>query len=92
MNQQDREILRQRIIGYLATRFPLAFDASAICRSIKARSLVDFEITDADVTAALELLHGLGFTEIQTHELGASKYWKATSCGVLESERNGWEL
>lgn len=90
ISQQDREILRARVAGYLATRHPLEFEAAAICRSIASRQIVDFAITPADVEQALAFLEGLSLVSKHHTELGATIYWAATSQGVLESERKGW--
>ena len=92
ITQQDREILRQTVVGYLATRQQLEFEASAIRRSIVSRQKIDFAAADEDVIQALEFLQGLGFVEHHTSEIGATVYWKATSNGVLESERKGWNV
>ena len=92
MNQQDREILRQRVIGYLATRQQLQFEAGSIKRSLVSRQNIDFEVSDSDIDQALIFGEGLEFVEHTVSEVGATIYWKATSKAVLEAERNGWNV
>lgn len=92
MNQTDREILRQRVAGYLASRQQLDFEVSAIRRSITGRGFIDFEVTDEDVRQALVFCEGCGWCKQRPSEVGATVYWSATSAGVLESERKGWNV
>lgn len=90
MNQQDRELLRTRVVGYLATRQGLEFESGSICRSIKSRQQVDFEITPEDVVQALTFAEGFKWVERSSSEVGSTVYWRSTSQGVLEAERKGW--
>lgn len=90
MNQEEREILRKSVVGYLAVRQGLKFAASSIRRSIASRGLVDFTIFDADVEQALQFAKGFGWVAESNSDVGASVYWESTSAGVLEAERKGW--
>ena len=89
--QRDREILRERVVGYLATRSALKFEASAIRRALVARGLVDFTPGEDDVEQALVFALGMGYAEKAPAQMGATVYWQATTAGVLAAERNGWE-
>lgn len=86
-DKQQSEDLRRAALEVLASRFPVALSAAAIRRRIKDGSMVDFDCTDAEVSAALELLRGKEFVLSKRGELGASEYWQATSLGVLTWER-----
>ena len=48
---------------------------------------VDFLFAETDLEAAAQLLTGLGLTEVTVDDFGATKYWRATSRGVLDWER-----
>jgi hypothetical protein len=90
MNQIDRELLRQAVTGYLATRQGLEFEAGAIRRSIIKRGAVDFEVADQDVEQALAFGEGNGWVGRRRSEVGVTEYWSATSEGVLAAERKEW--
>ena len=90
LNQQEREILRQTIAGFLATRSAVSFSCDSIHRSITKREYVDFKIEVNDVESALVFLEGLKYAKKEPSGMGATLYWSATSEGVLASERNGW--
>lgn len=92
LSQSEREILRQRVVGYLATRSQFSFESPAIKRHLDTRGILDFAVSDADVGDALVFVEGLGFVKQQTSEMGATVYWRATSQGILASERNGWSV
>jgi len=80
------------VTGYLATRCQLTFEASAIKRAIDKKGLVDFPFTDLDLDQALVFVEGLGWCERNPSDVGATVYWRATSKGVLEAERKGWNV
>lgn len=88
--QREREILRQTVTGYLATRCQLRFDAEQIRRAIYSRGLVDFSVSVEDLEKSLAFCEGLGLAKQCREQMGATIYWQATSEGVLAAERNGW--
>ena len=85
--QIDREILRKAVLRFLAERFRLAFSTMQIVPLMSRRGMVDFDIDDEDVEQALLVIKGLGLVEEVTEELGATKYFKITSKGIVENER-----
>ncbi len=82
----QKEDLRHAVLEFLTLRHPTASPARAIRRTI-ARE-VDWNVAEEEVNAALELLEGLGLVRHELDNLGATKYWQATSAGVLAQERN----
>lgn len=92
LSQSEREILRQRVVGYLSTRSQFSFEATAIKRHLDTRGILDFTVSDADVKDALVFVEGLGYVKQQASEMGATVYWRSTSQGILASERNGWSV
>ena len=85
--QIDRELLRKAVLKFLAERFRLAFSPPQIVSLMIRRSMVDFEIDVEDIDQALLIIRGLGLIEEITDELGATKYYKITSKGIIENER-----
>jgi hypothetical protein len=83
--QERREICRSAVRSYLAERQPLAFHPQDIRRRLNAGHLHDFTIEEIDSAAAF--LVGLEHAEIVQSELGATVFYRATSAGVLASER-----
>jgi hypothetical protein len=89
LDQTNRELLRDAILGYLAVRQGLRFTAGAIMRGLRGRNLIDFAATEQDVFTALVFLEGLRFVSRTSHPTGASIEWQVESEGVLHAERNG---
>lgn len=85
MNPQQKQDLRHVVLEAIALRHPTSLAVNAIWRRVKSQ--VDFEITEADVEAALEFLRGLALARFETDGLGSTKYWQSTSAGVLANER-----
>jgi hypothetical protein len=92
ITNKDREILRERVVGYLAVRSALKFEAASVRRSLVSRGLLDFDAGDVDVEQALVFAEGLGLVKKEHADMGATLYWQATSEGVLAAERKGWNL
>lgn len=85
MITKEKEDLRHLVLEITALRYPVALTASAIRR--RAETELDFPITDADIEAMLEFLRGLALCRFETDDFGATRYWHATSAGVLAHER-----
>jgi hypothetical protein len=85
MSPAENEELRHVTLETLATRFPTAHLASTITRHV--RQSVLFKLTEADVVATLEFLRGQSLASSTMDGLGSSKFWQATSKGVLAYER-----
>jgi hypothetical protein len=88
----QREDVRIALLGFLAARFPLAFEASAIGTIMRRRGpQFDFPLEDADILAACEFLLSAGFVQAVPGPLGASRHFSATAAGILEAERKGYK-
>jgi hypothetical protein len=87
MNAQQNEELRRVTLEVLATRFPTALQVPAITRRINDAALLDFQATDDAVIGALEFLRGFQHVAVTMEPLGSTKYYAATSAGVLAWER-----
>ena len=84
--QQRREEVRREVRRYLAERMALAFPISSIRRKL----VIDGDdFSEAEIEQALVFLAGLDPAQVKTREdgLGASRYYQATSAGVLAHER-----
>ena len=87
----QREEIRIALLGFLATRAPLAFEASAIATIMRRRGpQFDFPLDETDVLAACEFLKSAGFVQDTHSALGNSRHFSATAAGILESERKGY--
>jgi hypothetical protein len=89
LTPQQREELRIAILAYLAARHPLAFHREAIRDSMLRRQLVDFLFDNDAAESALSLLLDMKLITPQTEALGTTKYYAASSAGLLEAERRG---
>jgi hypothetical protein len=85
LTAEEKEDLRKVALNVLASRHPTAWPVPGIRR--RCETELAFTVTNEDVTAALELLQGLGFVAHETESLGSTKYWHATAEGVLHIER-----
>lgn len=87
LSNDQKEELRHATLEEVAARAPAALSPRQIQRAVK-RAL-PFLFEEADVTAALELLKGLPQPLVidTRDELGGTRYWAATSEGVLFVER-----
>lgn len=83
----ESEEMRRAVLEVLATRAPAAFPLSGVQRRIALGKLVDGTPSEGELEAALEFLRGLDLVEFKHDGLGSSKYWNATSKGVLAFER-----
>jgi chorismate mutase len=82
--QERREDCRREVRAFLAQRQQLAHRVSAI----KRRLNIENDFTDEEIEAALIFLAGLGEVSSSAAELGATKFFQATSAGVLAYERS----
>ncbi|MDE2101206.1 MAG: hypothetical protein KGL39_28430 [Patescibacteria group bacterium] len=87
LTNEQKEELRHAALQAAAIRFPAALTARQITRAVKKE--LPFLFEEMDVEAALELLQGFrpALIEFGQDEMGATKYWRATSEGVLKMER-----
>jgi hypothetical protein len=92
MKSDDWMVLRQTVVGFLATRRRLAFSADTIRKSVLGRGIIEKGVTESDYTEALLFGESKGFVTREYPTMGAVTYWKATAKGISEAERNGWLL
>lgn len=83
--QERRDECRQKVLEFLALRQAVAHHPQTILRKLNAGHLHDFTIEE--VEAALEFRKSAGHVVVIFPEGGSTKYYKATSAGVLASER-----
>lgn len=84
MNARDKEDLRHVVLETLYVRHPAPVTTAGV-RRIAGREIA--ELSEADTEAALEMLRGLDLVKFEEDALGATKYWSATSAGILAFER-----
>lgn len=89
LTAQQKEELRIAILAYLAARHPIAFGQEAIRKTILRRQLVDFQFDSDAAESALSLLLDMKMITPQTEALGTTKYYAASSAGLLDAERRG---
>lgn len=87
IDNAQKEELRRAVLEVLATREGNALNLAGIRRRIEQGQMVDFKFIDEVLNAALVFLEGLKLVSLQHDGLGATKYWQATSNGVLAHER-----
>ena len=86
IQQERREDCRRQVRRYLAERQSVALHPRIIQRRLNEGHANDFE--EADILAALTWLEGAGQVKHEASGVGATRYYQATSAGVLEHERN----
>lgn len=87
VNAEQKELLRNAALTFIAARPALSFSVSALARFIVLDQLVCFAFTESELVEALTVLEGFGLAVRERGALGASIYWRATSEGVLHYER-----
>jgi len=87
IQQERRENARRAVRAYLAERSALAFHPRTILNRVNEGHANDF--TEEEINAALAFLVGDGQAEKSHEKLGATLYFKITSKGVIEHERDG---
>ena len=86
LTNEQKEDLRHAAREALVLRHPAALSVRQLTKPVKKE--LPFLFEEADLTAALEVLRGLRHAEWTMDELGGTKYWRATSEGVLAQERS----
>jgi hypothetical protein len=81
------ERLRYAVLNFLAPRQVAAFDAGQIAKRLAVEGDLDEPATEKEVFVVCEFLHGAGLADALPDPMGATIYWRATSKGVIESER-----
>jgi hypothetical protein len=85
LTNEQKEDLRGAALQALAVRHPAALTPRQVFHAVKKE--LPFLFEEGDLAAALELLRGLRLCEWIISEFGGTKYWRATSDGVLHYER-----
>jgi hypothetical protein len=88
MSPAAKEALRHATLAFLAERAACAFPNSTITARIRAARLLDEMPDESDTAEALQFLAGLHLVSITPDALGSTKFYQATSAGVLAHERN----
>jgi hypothetical protein len=78
-------MLRHAVLEVLAICYPLPRQLRGIRRAVMVE--LPFTVEDLEVEAALEFQRGLGNAGFEFDDQGGSKWWKATSAGLLRVER-----
>lgn len=86
IQQQRREECRRAARQYLSERPGLAFHPDVIRRRVNAEHQADF--SEEELQAALSFLEGDEQATQARDAVGATVYFKATSKGILEHERD----
>lgn len=79
-----KEECRHAVLDFLAERPRLAHCVSAIRRGVNR---IGNDFKDEEIAEAAELLTGLKLAECKLDALGSTRYYQATSEGVIQSER-----
>jgi len=90
------EQVRAAVLEFLAARQTLCYDDESLHRQLNKSRLLDFEATPDDVKGALvflegKTLEGVALVAHLTHGLGSTRFYQATSAGVLAHERGTLE-
>lgn len=85
MTADQKEELRHIVLGILVDRHPTALSIKQVFH--RAAMEVDFDISGEEVGAALEFQRGLNNVALVPDDFGSTKYYSATSHGVLVHER-----
>jgi hypothetical protein len=83
--QQDD--LRQVCLEFLAIRYPNAYTADAIGRMLMRRQRIDYDVSPADMAAALAWLAEEFLATRHIDRLSVIPAWQATSAGVAHYQR-----
>lgn len=85
------ELVRLAVLEFLATRQSLSFEPAMIVDRVIKSGLLDFEPEAGEVTAAIAFLEDLKFITHQKRTVGRTRFYQATSAGVLAFERGTLE-
>lgn len=85
LTNEQKEELRHAVLEALVLRHPAALSPRQLHRAVKKE--LPFLFEEAEVVGACEILRGLTLAEFTVDELGGTKYWRATSQGVIHHER-----
>lgn len=85
--QVNPERIRRAVLEVLAARHPAAFPIEGIGRRVREDDLLDKRPTAEELESAVAFLQGLELVTSATDDFGSTKYYSATSKGVLAFER-----
>jgi Fe2+ or Zn2+ uptake regulation protein len=84
MDPKRNELTRNEVLAYLAERQAIAQTAETILRRVNKEN----NFTLPEIELALSFLENAQLIKSEPDPLGSSKYWQATSTGVLHYERS----
>jgi hypothetical protein len=84
---QRSEAIRLAVLGFLAPRQAVAIDLETLVHRVNRSGLMDFVAVDQEIVSAVAFLLNLKFIEERRAMLGSSRFFQATSAGVLAFER-----
>jgi hypothetical protein len=85
LDQERREECRADCLAMLATRQQTAHHPRAVRRVLNAGHVADY--TEEEINAALAFLVSAALAQEVVEPMGATKYYQATSAGVIAHER-----
>ena len=85
------EQVREAVLEYLANRQELSYDMPLLLERLNKSRSLDFKIEPDDLTGALAFLEGREYIKHSFARLGATRFFQATSAGVLAHERGAIE-
>jgi hypothetical protein len=89
--EQRAEMLRKAVLEYLAPRQALRFDPDVLRQRLASAQALDFNPSADEVAAALTFLRGRGWVDSLASGFGATRFYQATSAGVLAIEQGALE-
>jgi hypothetical protein len=91
LSPREREEARWAVLRFLAERQAVALPADVLAQRINRTLLLDVSLTPALVEELALFLEGMGLVEVRVDGLGSTKFYQATSAGVLAIERGALE-
>jgi hypothetical protein len=88
-NKQFEE-LNHAALEAIAAAFPAALPLASVRRRIKDLVVIDFDYEDRDLVSSIAFLGGLRLVKETTDGFGTSKFYAATSEGVLAQRRGSF--
>jgi hypothetical protein len=82
--------LRTVILGFLAGRYPAAYEAAAVLIRVNCCGLLDKRVTKDEVEAELRILaNRMKFVETTIDRTSGTVFWTATEDGVRQWHLDG---
>ncbi len=92
MNEPLRsETVRIALLAFLSPRQSLSFDLPTLLFRLNRSGQIDFKLQPDDLTKAVAFLEGKEYIKHTVSALGSTRFYQATSAGVLAHERGTLE-